>query len=297
MGYGPEERERYQRYLNSREWGVKKEAVRRRAGGVCERCKLNPVDLVHHLTYIRKYDERLEDLQAICQGCHDFIHGRSDHDPRASRPVIFAGKTITSVYLAGKVGGSDWRSKVLADPAVFGDVHANVPLVTREGWPRVEAAIRLSDGRALAYTGPYRSFLGEHGASDAAGHCFNFNENDSPTVDDLPALCAFAIRHSDLVFGWIDRTDCYGTLVEVGLARADGIPIFISGPRLFPDLWFAYALADRVFFDVPNNPLFSLESMLAGYGDALPAYREACRTNSHFDPIGEESRFRQDGVA
>lgn len=76
-----DDREKYQAYLCSREWAEKREAVRRRAEGVCERCRALPMSAVHHLTYARKYNEPLEDLQAICQQCHDFTHGKDDFDP------------------------------------------------------------------------------------------------------------------------------------------------------------------------------------------------------------------------
>ena len=76
-----DEREKYSAYLCSREWGVLKRQVHERAGGKCERCKVNPIDAVHHLTYERKYAERLEDIQANCNGCHQFTHGHSDEDP------------------------------------------------------------------------------------------------------------------------------------------------------------------------------------------------------------------------
>ena len=73
-------KEKYQAYLCSREWAEKREAVRNRSGGVCERCELLPMSAVHHLTYQRKYDENLDDLQAICEPCHLFTHGKSDVD-------------------------------------------------------------------------------------------------------------------------------------------------------------------------------------------------------------------------
>jgi hypothetical protein len=76
------EKEKYAAYLCSREWSERKEAVRKRSGGKCERCLKNHATAVHHLTYIRKYAELLTDLQSICQGCHDFIHGKSDSDPK-----------------------------------------------------------------------------------------------------------------------------------------------------------------------------------------------------------------------
>lgn len=79
------EKEKYQAYLCSREWSERKEAIRDRAGGMCERCSVNKMDAVHHLTYARKYNEELEDLQAICNPCHDFIHAKNLFDPVSIR--------------------------------------------------------------------------------------------------------------------------------------------------------------------------------------------------------------------
>lgn len=75
------DKEKYAAYLCSREWGVLKQAVRVRTGGKCERCVLNDIESVHHLTYERKYAERLTDLQGLCDRCHKFTHGLSDDDP------------------------------------------------------------------------------------------------------------------------------------------------------------------------------------------------------------------------
>lgn len=77
-----DDREKYAAYLCSREWSVLKKAVHERARGRCERCEINQIDAIHHLTYIRKYREDLGDLQAICNLCHGFVHGKSDFDPR-----------------------------------------------------------------------------------------------------------------------------------------------------------------------------------------------------------------------
>ncbi len=76
------EKEKYAAYLCSREWAEKREAVRERSLGKCERCFISPMEACHHLTYERKYEERLEDLQAICNRCHEFTHGKNDFDPR-----------------------------------------------------------------------------------------------------------------------------------------------------------------------------------------------------------------------
>lgn len=77
-----DDREKYAAYLCSREWSVLKAAVHERARGRCERCEINQIDAVHHLTYARKYREDLDDLQAICNQCHEFVHGKSDFDPK-----------------------------------------------------------------------------------------------------------------------------------------------------------------------------------------------------------------------
>jgi len=82
------EREKYAAYLCSREWCEKREQVRERASDKCERCFLLPMDSCHHLTYERKYNERLDDLQAICTGCHAFTHGKSDVDPTTFTSAI-----------------------------------------------------------------------------------------------------------------------------------------------------------------------------------------------------------------
>jgi hypothetical protein len=73
--------EQYQKYLCSREWGLRREAVTQRSGGICERCRVNKARAVHHKTYERIYNELLTDLIHLCGACHDFQHGRSNVDP------------------------------------------------------------------------------------------------------------------------------------------------------------------------------------------------------------------------
>jgi hypothetical protein len=82
-----DDREKYKAYLCSREWALLRNAVRARCGGKCERCGVNDMECVHHLTYARKYDERIEDLAGWCNACHEFTHGRSDVDPKPSPSV------------------------------------------------------------------------------------------------------------------------------------------------------------------------------------------------------------------
>lgn len=96
-------KEKYGLYLCSREWAELKRAVHERAGGKCERCRRNPIDAVHHLTYDRKYAERLEDLQANCDGCHAFTHGKSDIDPSPVSSIVVS-PDWHSVYIEDETG-------------------------------------------------------------------------------------------------------------------------------------------------------------------------------------------------
>lgn len=83
-----DDKEKYQLYLASREWCKLREEVRERSGDRCERCEILPMDACHHLSYANKYKEKLEDLQAICNPCHEFTHGKSDFDPLANKVFI-----------------------------------------------------------------------------------------------------------------------------------------------------------------------------------------------------------------
>src|SRR5262245_8214677 len=87
--------EKYQAYLASREWGLLREAVHQRAHGTCERCYKGKGNAVHHLTYARIYCERLEDLALLCDGCHDYTHGRSHKDPEEIL-VYMAGQVVNA---------------------------------------------------------------------------------------------------------------------------------------------------------------------------------------------------------
>jgi hypothetical protein len=71
----------YRSYLASREWGLKRRAIKERAGGICERCKARPMKETHHLNYRHLGNEPLEDLLGVCRGCHSFLGGYSDQDP------------------------------------------------------------------------------------------------------------------------------------------------------------------------------------------------------------------------
>lgn len=65
----------YGYYLRSPAWQEKRRAVLRRAGHRCEGCGKDRPLQVHHKTYERVGDEFLFDLQALCDPCHERVHG------------------------------------------------------------------------------------------------------------------------------------------------------------------------------------------------------------------------------
>ena len=69
------------KYMASREWALKREAVKERANNICERCYDAYIDNVHHLSYEHLGAEPLDELQGLCRPCHAFISAKSSDDP------------------------------------------------------------------------------------------------------------------------------------------------------------------------------------------------------------------------
>jgi uracil-DNA glycosylase family 4 len=249
----PEGREKYQAYLCSPEWGARRAAVERRSKGMCERGCGNRADAVHHLTYIRKFDEPIEDLIHLCQACHDFQHGRRDRDPVLAAPVTLRGTLIESVYLAGKITGTAWRDEILPNWSSSCEVSQN----DEAAWQTVLDCVPLPDGRTLDYAGPYwRDIYGGHSWHDMRGHPHAY-VTASAGRSDLKIEIMFALLRANLLFAWIDSPDCYGTIAEIsyrrgwsaglsaiGEQKTAEIIIVIASPRPMQDLWLAHSMAD-----------------------------------------------------
>lgn len=259
----PNGKEKYQLYLASREWAVLKEAVRARSGGKCERCLYAPGEQVHHQTYERVYAERLDDLLHVCAPCHEFVSGKRQDDPIHDLPIRLFGRTIESVYLAGKITGTTWRDEILVEGWSFQN-HGGLDLSELQyghrEWEVTESCLPLPDGRSLDFTGPYWLPLDRGGHSDvglrfgphAYGRPYDHDEGDGPrdfsdpVMPSLDAEIRRAIRRSSLIFAWIDAFDCYGTLIEIGYALGLGIPVVVACPPDFnrDEHWMAFGMAN-----------------------------------------------------
>lgn len=67
-------KEEYKAYRLTQAWKEKRDAVLRRAGGMCEGCGKKRATEVHHLTYEHIFKEFLWELQAVCRECHERWH-------------------------------------------------------------------------------------------------------------------------------------------------------------------------------------------------------------------------------
>lgn len=234
----------YQRYLASREWAQRREAVRERSGGRCERCLTNTMQAVHHLTYANLGNEPLTDLVAICNPCHEYLSAKRQDDP------ITAG---VKVYLAGKITRNPWRNELMVTDHK-GRLNgpdfcspANFILEDRacEDWPTAERA--LAGG--FDFVGPW--FVDTRG-----GHQSVTDEtHGTPPAGDHGALdrqgiiirCREAIDRADIVFAWIDTPGVHGTLWELGYASAQSKITAIALPQFggwARDFWFPIFAAD-----------------------------------------------------
>lgn len=76
----------YSRYIKSPAWRRVRAKVLARSKGWCERCRTERALHVHHVTYARLGNEALNDLEALCAGCHV-----KEHPDKVSLQGAFLG--------------------------------------------------------------------------------------------------------------------------------------------------------------------------------------------------------------
>lgn len=66
----------YLEYIQSAKWAMFKLSIVAKRGQQCERCQTRgPVDL-HHRTYRNLFNEKPEEVELLCRGCHEQEHFR-----------------------------------------------------------------------------------------------------------------------------------------------------------------------------------------------------------------------------
>lgn len=188
--------------------------------------------------------------------------------PRRMKVREYSG---LNVYLAGKIYANDWRHDMLRRYSIDQFYEGRVG----EEWVVSMDAM----GEGINYTGPYP--IG--GCSHCSYHGENTHGNGlgsdrtcltPPTKEFIFTQCENAIRESDVLFAWIDTNDCYGTLVEIGMAKAMGIWVFVAGNEYLNDMWFAYTAADKVVIDPYRSVRDIAVPWLTNFAEQVNAARD-----------------------
>jgi len=218
------------------------------------------------------------------------------------------------IYLAGKIAWNDWRHTIVADlrTAFHDDFYGGSGHALGEDvaapsycWPVLWCAIFNHH----AYTGPF--FIScDHGCAhgenlhgvaavattwEAHKRYLTEAELDAWPEDRLldverdnqgcfiptskgGCIGEYGVRQERIA--WLDQEDAYGTLVELGFAKALQKQVWIAGPVSFPDLWFAYQSADRVLVPQPDART-ALQALLVRVGEyGVPPGARAARCRS-----------------
>jgi hypothetical protein len=164
------------------------------------------------------------------------------------------------IYLAGKISKHDWRTQIFGER--FGGVHTDPDQVDDE----LFNAAYVEDRGQFLYGGPF--FVAcDHGCSHGAathgvgqGGCWAGDKRIDKLRARVLELNFSRIRRADYILSYINETDCFGTLVEIGYARALNKKLAIGiGPNIsaaaFDDLWMARGCATAYGFELwPGTP-------------------------------------------
>ena len=128
------------------------------------------------------------------------------------------------VYLAGKIAEHGWREKLTDGP-----IDVNDPL-------NVHEAVEYRD---FVVTGPFFQ-PGGHGCAHVPQ---THGQGDVEVRGKVFATDVAKIQQSDFMFAYVNELNCHGTKVEIGVAYANAVPVFLCfGPEMtradINDFWF-----------------------------------------------------------
>lgn len=243
----------------------------------CQRCGDTKTTLnVHHKKYLKgkapwEYSNDL--LETLCEPCHG-----KEHEKPAAVPFV-----ARKVYLAGKISRSnEWRDSLLNGK----NTTRGMAVVGYCGDGNSEPFPSIVIGAVRGghhYTGPFYVSC-DHG-------CFHgrAQHGAAPYVTEGKAPEPFSeqrkqildrslkgIESADLVFAWIDSQDCFGTLAEIGYARALGKPVYVAvkkGMDIF-ELWFSLNMATHVSFVEAPLEAFDLPFRPVPFQEAVDGFAE-----------------------
>ena len=145
------------------------------------------------------------------------------------------------IYLAGKITNDWWRGNILDnEPSEF-DRTRGISLTYPDFHTFCDSEEEFDK---FIITGPH-SISCDHGCFHRSKHASSNHfeegwEDGGFYKEDVLLACLHQIDKSDIVFAYINHDDLYGTIAEIGYARAKGKPIYImfANNELYNKHWF-----------------------------------------------------------
>lgn len=120
-------------------------------------------------------------------------------------------------YFAGKIHANDWRHNIVRG---LRDIN---PDASGTGYPS------FPFDQLARYVGPFFISDDHKCAHGNATHGRGENcTDDGDTADVIVRRSLTGIDQAGVLFAWINEADCYGTLAEIGYAKAKGKEIWIA---------------------------------------------------------------------
>lgn len=172
---------------------------------------------------------------------------------------------LPGIYLAGKIKKNCWRHRIvdgLRDHRFYSGPLMNDTFV-------YQGPFFVGCDHGCSHGDSTHGAMPEDGWNTCTGADYlgRFNFRQLEVVN----RCLNGIVKSDLVFAFIDSTDCFGTLFELGFARAHGIPTFVAfaagvASADTNDMWFASSQSLVVHYDTAEQDLPELlDSIIRSY--------------------------------
>lgn len=122
---------KYNAYINSPEWQIKRKEVFDAKWYKCEACGISESLHVHHGTYRRLYKEKIQDLFVLCGYCHISLHEKyGTRDLLRATKAFIAWQELVPRKKKSKVRWKAKKVRNTANVAIYGmfRLHKHVTL-------------------------------------------------------------------------------------------------------------------------------------------------------------------------
>lgn len=112
---------KYNAYINSPEWQIKRKEVFNAKWYKCEACWISESLHIHHWTYRRLYKEEISDLFVLCWYCHMSLHDKyGTRDLFRATKAFIKWNDLIPRKSKSKVRGKSKKVKQITNTLVYG---------------------------------------------------------------------------------------------------------------------------------------------------------------------------------